>query len=92
MKAKVIKAFKDKKTRSILRVGQEIEITEERFSELTAGPLGIFIEEVAEEIKEPGKFLTAEALEEDENPLPTIEYDDELTIKEAPARKKITKK
>jgi LAS superfamily LD-carboxypeptidase LdcB len=29
--------------------GKEIEVTEERFSELTAGPRGIFVEEIKED-------------------------------------------
>ncbi|GEM_PF-1150076 len=55
MKAKVIKAFRDKVTKSILKPGQIIEVTEERFGELTR-PFGIFVEEIQEELskeKEP---------------------------------------
>ncbi len=48
MKVRVIKAFRDKDTKSILKSGQVIEVTEERFSELT-GPQGIFVEEIKEE-------------------------------------------
>lgn len=39
MKVKVLRSFKDKETGSVLRPGIIIDITEERFSELTAGPL-----------------------------------------------------
>lgn len=47
MKVKVIKAFRDKITKSTLRPEQVIEVTEERFGELT-GPFGIFVEEIKE--------------------------------------------
>lgn len=48
MKAKVVKTFRDKTTKSVLKPGQIIEITEERFGELT-GPFDIFVEEIKEE-------------------------------------------
>lgn len=43
MKVLVTKSFRDKYTNRIVRKGKEIEIEEERFSELT-GPSGIFVE------------------------------------------------
>ena len=55
MKVKVIKAFKDKNTKSIFKKGTELEVTEERFSELTAGPLGVFVEVIEEKQEEPAK-------------------------------------
>ena len=50
MKVKVIKSFRDKNTGSILRKGLIIDVTEERFSELT-GPHGVFVELVREELQ-----------------------------------------
>lgn len=47
MKVKVIKTFRDKITKSVLKPGQIIEVTGERFGELT-GPFGIFVEEIKE--------------------------------------------
>lgn len=49
MKAKAIRSFIDKYTMKSIKEGEEIEITEERFSELTTGPRGIFVEEIKEE-------------------------------------------
>lgn len=46
MKVRVIKSFRDKDTKEAIRKGREIEISEERFGELTAGPLGAFVEEI----------------------------------------------
>jgi len=51
MKVKVIKSFRDKITKEAIKKGSEIEITDGRFSELIAGPHGVFVEE----IKEPPK-------------------------------------
>lgn len=48
MKVKVIKAFRDINTKSIFKEGTALEVTKERFSELTAGPLGVFVEEIEE--------------------------------------------
>lgn len=48
MKAKVIRSFIDKYTMQDIDKGMEIEITEERFLELTEGPRGIFVEEIKE--------------------------------------------
>lgn len=46
MIVKVVKEFKDKETKSILKPNIEINISEDRFSELTAGP--IFVEKIIE--------------------------------------------
>ena len=48
MKVRVIKSFRDKVTKEAIRVGREIEISQERFSELTTGPRGVFVEEIAD--------------------------------------------
>lgn len=69
MKAIVIKAFKDKITTDILSPGQIIEITEERFSELTAEPSGIFVKEIKEipKSEEPPNQGDKESVEPPEN-------------------------
>ena len=46
MKAKVIKLFKDKRTKVIYNPGQDIEVTRERFEELTSAALGPFVEQL----------------------------------------------
>lgn len=46
MKVKVIRSFIDKNTMKDIDKDTELEITEERFSELTAGPRGIFVEKI----------------------------------------------
>lgn len=49
MKARVIKQFTDKYSRESISCGAEIEVSQERFIELTDGPRGIFVEEIAED-------------------------------------------
>lgn len=49
MKAKVLKRFKDKYTKEIKETGELIEISMERYKELTTSPLGIFIEKLETE-------------------------------------------
>lgn len=46
MKARVIRSFIDKYSLESIDQGKEIEISKERFSELTTGPRGIFVEEI----------------------------------------------
>lgn len=46
MKVKVIRSFTDKNSLKSIPKDAELEITEKRFSELTAGPLGIFVEKI----------------------------------------------
>lgn len=57
MKARVIKSFRDKHTNEIRRKGQEIEVTQERYEELTSVALGPFVEvlEPMEQAKKPEK-------------------------------------
>lgn len=43
MKVRVIKPFKDKHTKVIYQAGQNIEITNERYEELTKAALGPFV-------------------------------------------------
>jgi len=55
VKARVIKPFRDKYTKVVYMNGQEIEVTKERYEELTSAALGPFVEKV--EVK---KVETAE--------------------------------
>lgn len=50
MKVRAIRSFIDKYSIKSISKGKIIEITEERFSELTAGPRGVFVEEIKEEL------------------------------------------
>jgi len=50
MKIRATRSFIDKYSMKSIPKGTEFEVTEERFSELTAGPRGIFVEEIKEEI------------------------------------------
>jgi len=55
MKVKVVRPFKDKHKKVVYQKGAEIEVTKERYEELTSAALGPFVEKV--EIK---KVETAE--------------------------------
>lgn len=46
MKIRVIKPFTDKYSMASIAAGSEIEISQERFSELTTGPRGVFVEKI----------------------------------------------
>ncbi len=59
MKVRVIKPFKDKYTKVIYQEGHEIEVTEERYKELTSAALGPFIE-VIKQPKPPPTNTTKE--------------------------------
>lgn len=48
MKVKAIKRFRDKYTNLLHEIDETLEITEERFKELTTSPLGVFVEEIKE--------------------------------------------
>jgi len=49
MKVKATRSFIDKYSMISIQKGTEFDVTDERFSELTAGPLGIFVGEIKEE-------------------------------------------
>lgn len=51
MKVKVIKKFRDKYTNLLHEIGQDIEITKERFEEINSTAHGVFVEEIKEEKK-----------------------------------------
>lgn len=46
MKVKVIKTFRDKYTKVVYQKGQEIDLTKERYEELTSAALGPFVREI----------------------------------------------
>ena len=52
MKVKVIKPFKDGRTKAIYQAGQIIEVTKERYEALTSSALGTFVQAIGEP-KEP---------------------------------------
>lgn len=52
MKVRVIKPFKDKHTKVICNLGQDIEVTQERYEELTSAASGPFVQAIGEP-KEP---------------------------------------
>lgn len=60
MKVKVIKTFKDRITKSVLRPEQIIEITEERFEEINSTSFGILVEEIKELSIDPPENLSGE--------------------------------
>lgn len=43
MKAKVVNRFRDKITKVVLEVGQEIEVTDERLEEINSTAYGVFL-------------------------------------------------
>ncbi|HQA58950.1 MAG TPA: hypothetical protein PK033_13880 [Acetivibrio sp.] len=52
MKVKVIKTFRDKYTKVVYQKGQEIDLTKERYEELTSAALGPFVEEINTDVAE----------------------------------------
>lgn len=46
MRVRVIKSFKDKRTKEIYQPGQDIEVIKERYEELTSAALGPFVQEI----------------------------------------------
>lgn len=65
MRVKVVKPFKDKYTKAIYNPGQDIEVTQERYEELTSAALGPFVEAMEQDRKEakaePKKKTTKKA-------------------------------
>lgn len=57
MKVKVIKPFKDGRTKAIYQAGQIIEVTKERYEALTSAASGPFVQAIGEP-KEPTKPAT----------------------------------
>ena len=51
MRAKVIKDFVDKETKTLHKNNTEIEITSKRLSEINSTSYGVFAEEIKESIK-----------------------------------------
>ena len=52
MRVKVVRPFKDKRTKVIYNPGQDIEVTQERYEELTSAASGPFVQAIGEP-KEP---------------------------------------
>jgi hypothetical protein len=48
MKVKVVKKFRDKYTKKIHEVGEEIEVTKERYEEINSTAHGILVKEIPE--------------------------------------------
>lgn len=72
MKVKAIRSFVDKYSMDDVDKGTEFEVTEDRFSELTAGPIGVFVEEIKEDSpKIEGNNVTPVA----ENPLVEMNFE-----------------
>lgn len=70
MKAKAIRSFVDKYTKISIKLDEVIEVSEERFKELTEGPRGVFVEEVkvnkdSEEETDESLQNTVEVVEEE---------------------------
>jgi len=78
MKARVVRSFTDKYSMNSIAAGTEIEISQERFSELTAGPRGVFVEELKEELKEEPKEEPKEELKEELKEEPKEELKEKL--------------
>ena len=57
MRVKVVRPFKDKHTKVICNLGQDIEVTQERYEELTSAASGPFVQAIGEP-KEPTKPAT----------------------------------
>lgn len=57
MKVKVIRPFRDKHTKVVYQKGQEIEVTAERYEELTSAARVLFVEEIGT-VSRPAKKPT----------------------------------
>jgi len=65
MLVRVLKPFKDKITKVIYQKGQEIELTKERYEELSSSALGSFVEGISD-TPEPQNNKQTEQAEEKE--------------------------
>lgn len=83
MKVKVIRSFTDKYTKESITSGTEIEVTDERFSELTTGPKGVFVETVNEE---PTKTQTGDTKSDKQESVDSISETEKKPAKK-PAKK-----
>lgn len=48
MRVKVIKMFVDKETKTLHKIGEEIEVTKKRYQEINGTSFGILVEEITE--------------------------------------------
>lgn len=55
MKAKVLRLYKDKKTNELVKPGQTIAVSKERFEEINSTSHGLFLSEIEEEKVEEAK-------------------------------------
>jgi len=55
MKAKVLRLYKDKKTNELVKPGQTITVSKERFEEINSTSHGLFLSEIEEEKVEETK-------------------------------------
>lgn len=67
MKAVVVKKYRDKETKEIMKVGSEVELSEERFAEILAA--GEYVKKVEEQdASEPEENPTEQQTEPEEEP------------------------
>lgn len=67
MKAVVVKKYRDKETKEIMKVGSEVELSEERFAEILAA--GEYVKKVEEpDASEPEENPTEQQTEPEEEP------------------------
>lgn len=64
MKATVLKVYRDKITKKVHKVGQELEITKERYEEINSTAFGVFLEEIVEVNENPDDIAVEENKEE----------------------------
>lgn len=48
MKVKAVKDFRDKHTKTLHRVGETLEMSQERYKEVNGTSLGVFVKKVTE--------------------------------------------
>ena len=67
MKAVVVKKYRDKETKEIMKVGSEVELSEERFAEILAA--GEYVKKVEEpDASEPEEKPAEQQTEPEEEP------------------------
>lgn len=71
MKAKVVKKFRDKNTKEIYEVGQEIKVTKKRFEEMNSTSFGVLVEEIKEDTERDTKEETEQDTKKEDKPKQT---------------------
>lgn len=92
MKVRVIKSFTDKYSMKSVPLGSELEITEERFGELVAGPRNPFVEEIIEDIKKENDEEVMEELSDEEIMKPIEAVVEEVSEEKKEATKPTVRK